>query len=193
MTREFGTLLAQVIPVLLLAMMLELRSILRASEEENASLRRIGVRTKDEMRVAKIRRRVAELIGVEVDIPPEAGEPTGKNSLFSRYYWNGLSKFDAMAIAAIFGVLMLALARAEFVALMAATGASIPAWEQELSLIVIAVALVAIVVFPVGLEVYKMVGLIWSPITFLLYGIVGFVAMATFLVSISSYLSDLSP
>ena len=195
MTPEYGSLLAQVVPVLLLALVLELRAILKASQDENRLLRESGILTRDEQRFLRIRLQAARLFDLELpetqqslDIHANQSDEIEEDDLDDKFIYNGLSKFDAMGFLAIYGLLMLALGRTEIIALAAARGRIVANAESTAASFVILLALILLIVVPIGLEVYKMVGLMWSRVIHRLYWAAGFVALVIFILTSVGYL-----
>lgn len=174
MNQEFAALLAQVVPVLLLALMLELRQILQASEEESIALRAVGVRTREQLLTENVRKRIARAIGATIEDHVDNERSIERQEAKESYYLNGgLSKIDAFGFTALIGLAMLALTRTEMVALVAAMGGNVPYWEGSIALFVILFSLMQLTLLPVGLEVYKLVGPRWPKWAWKLYAIIG--------------------
>lgn len=169
-------------------MMLELRHILRTSGDEDSALRRMGIVTRDEKLLAQVRVKVARMLAISVDNLSESDFDSAITEAGpGRFYYNGLSRLQALGMTGIFGLQMLALGRTEIVALCAAAGVDIAPWERSVALSVLLFSLMTVVIVPVGLEVYKQVGLLWTWTVYWLYWFAGGVATIVFLASVWVY------
>ncbi|MFI6906938.1 hypothetical protein ACIBKY_37160 [Nonomuraea sp. NPDC050394] len=192
MTKEYASLVAQVVPVLLLALLLETRAILTVAREEWV---RFGIPEK--FRLLSLFRAV---LSPRTYIPRRKRR-TWTNRSAAVVRWSrpvhktagrektGLGPVDALGFIIFNGTCMIWLGRGEIVALAAAQGKSVPSWEVTLLHLGLVVSLVQVVVIPIGLEVYaRLSGASWRFTDWAFATIVGLVAFSIVLYTGLAYL-----
>ncbi|MES9540475.1 hypothetical protein [Actinomadura sp. NPDC000600] len=171
MSSAYGSLLAQVIPVIALALVLELRAIIAAGKEEKRRVDEYNERMrKYRQSQASSRNPLKKLANFwrRNRMPMESTAPIRRN---------GLSDFDTTGFVVIYGALLTLLAREEIVALMAAQEYKIPYFERLLANILVSVCLFAAFCVPAGLELYhNFNGIAWSHRKWAAIAFLGFVA-----------------
>lgn len=187
MSRSYGAVLAQVIPVIMLAVLLELRAIISTSRVEHERMRKAGITLRSDMYAALVPRSVRRLFGYE----PTSGmslstllEQSRRSEEVDR-----LSPVDSFIFIVCYGILMLLLSRSEMVALAAARGIRVSHFETVLSTAFVVLGLICLTIVPIGLELYANYGgSRWNMRVWSAYVIAGCLAGVLFVVSIVGYL-----
>lgn len=168
--QEYGALMAQVIPVVLLAFLLELRVILEASRAERDEFVRNGIATREQELLSGWRRRLAEAL--QVPYQPESRDDAGNPVTLH----NRMSGIDAFGFVWIYGFVMLLLVRAEIVSLALAQTGEISTFETFYLDYTVVVSLTFLIIVAVGLELYRNFGgSRWPRWLFTAYGTTGIV------------------
>jgi hypothetical protein len=189
MTAAYGTLLATVIPVIMIPLLLELRAILIASRDERQRFTRAGRETREEMLIDELPAWAIRLAGLATHPHAvEVNQTKGKRRRHDPEY-DRLSAIDALGFTVFYGFLMLFLARSELVALAAARGVKVDTFEYYLATASIIYALLCLSVVPIGLELYvNFGGSRWPNRLLMMYTLTGFLVIAIFFFSIIPYI-----
>ena len=198
--KEYGILMAQVIPVILLAFLLELRAILEASRAERVEFSQKGLATKEAVLLTGWRIRIARMLRIPypqpTNIDPEVALDDGTKpelvELENSPLHNRMSGIDAFGFVWIYGFVMLLLVRAEAVSLTLAQTGTIPVYEIQYINATVVLSLSFLIIVAVGLEIYRNFGgSKWPKSVFTAFGVAGLTITFIFFASLIPLLDSM--